>query len=132
MHNLICNKLWKVHIGEFYRSDLEILPGQETPTLDRLKGNNLANLRKRALPPEELPNKCVNEWFHPQELNGIYFIVWLPATDCEFLWSTCLRTTNLTTVGRFPPDPGLGFGLLMTLHLREFLSFEDATAALQS
>lgn len=132
MHNLICNKLREIHIGEFYRSGLEILPLQEMPTLDQLKGDNLSNLRKRALLPDELPNECVNEWFHPQELNGIHFIVWLPATDREFLWSTRLRTTNLATEGRFPADPGLGIGLLMTLHLREFLSFEDATAASQN
>jgi hypothetical protein len=34
MHNLIRNRLLKIHIGEYHRSGLEILPLQATPTLD--------------------------------------------------------------------------------------------------
>jgi hypothetical protein len=85
MHNLICNNLRKIHIGEFCQSSLDILPLQAVLTLNQLKGKNLKDLHKRALPPDKLPNNCVNEWFCPRVMNWIHFVIWLPATDHEFL-----------------------------------------------
>jgi hypothetical protein len=85
MHNLICNELQKIHIREFCQSTLDILPLQAVLTLDQLKGENLKDLCKRALPPDKIPNNCVNEWFCSQVMNGIHFVIWLSAADREFL-----------------------------------------------
>jgi hypothetical protein len=72
---------------EKMKSPLEILPLKTVPTLEYLKGQDLAELRKGARKPDGLAEIPVGEFFGPQVSGGVHFLVWLPPRDREFLWS---------------------------------------------
>jgi hypothetical protein len=87
LHDTIAQELCHTHLGKHYQSPLEILPLKMVPTLEYLKGQDLAELRKDARKPDGLPGIPVGEFFGPQVSRGVHFLVWLPPRDREFLWS---------------------------------------------
>jgi hypothetical protein len=77
----LCNFL----IGEFYDSLLEILPLPTTPTLDQLKMQDIADLRKQARQiVDDFPSDSVHEYFNQPGSDGVHFVVWLPPKNSEF------------------------------------------------
>lgn len=80
----ILQELRKTRIGEHYQQNLEILPLQRILTLNHLEMEDLAHLRNEAQQFNRLANVSVDEFFGPQRLNRIHFIVWLPPKDREF------------------------------------------------
>jgi hypothetical protein len=98
MHDHIRDELRRNrYVGEFFRSNLEILPLPLTPTMDELEGC-LSTLRPMATKqPEKLPASPVDTFFEQlhvegalegkQDLRqlGVHFLVWLPPLHCKFL-----------------------------------------------
>jgi len=79
---LIRNRLRNVLIGEYYRSNLDVLPLKMMPTLDQLKGEDLAKLRNQVRQHDALQDD-VAEFFGSQISDGIHCLVWLPPKDRE-------------------------------------------------
>lgn len=86
LHKTIAEELRLTNLGENYQSSLEILPLKMVPTLQYLKSQDLAELRKDARRPDGLPEFPVAEFFAPKVSGGIHLLVWLPPKDGEFLW----------------------------------------------
>jgi hypothetical protein len=78
-------------IGEFFQSDLAILPLPTTPTMTELRKQNLADLRAKAYQdPANLPYSTFAEFFNRFYVQGqqdpcVHCLVWLPPKDREFL-----------------------------------------------
>ena len=87
LHNTIAEELCRMHLGKNYQSPLEILPLRMVPTLEHLKGQDLAELRKDAQKPDGLPEIPVGQFWGSQVSGGVHFLVWLPPKNGEFLWS---------------------------------------------
>jgi hypothetical protein len=78
-------------VGEFFRSNLEILPLPTTPTMIELREQNLAELRIKAhRQPEDFPAITFAKFFNRFYVEGqqdpcVHFLVWLPPKYREFL-----------------------------------------------
>jgi len=86
IHNIIRNALIPIHIGRGCTSYLEILPLEMTPTLDKVKKQDLAALRRAVKRPDEPPedSRSVSELFSQGNFGGVHFLVWLPAVGFRY------------------------------------------------
>ena len=103
-----------------------------TPTLDQLKMQDIADLQKQAQQiVDNFPNDSVHGYFNQPGSDGVHFVVWLPPKNSEFHVIGFVLQLTLSSSVREPRNPILAVHHLITLFLREFLNFEDATAASQ-
>lgn len=80
-------------VGEFFRSNLPILPLPETPTISVLEEENLTDLYVRSSRrATDLPRTMFSTFFNQVGLEpgrdspqGVHILVWLPPADREFL-----------------------------------------------
>lgn len=83
----VCRKLGdKFIIGDFFRSDLEILPLENTPTRNQLQQENLAGLQTQVQHRHELQVGRVAKFFNhrPEGEDEIHLLVWLPSEKGKF------------------------------------------------
>ncbi|KAF5387796.1 hypothetical protein D9615_000180 [Tricholomella constricta] len=105
-------------IGEFFRSNLDILPLQTMPTLMELQKQNLVDLCVGAYnDPDDLPTSTFAKYFDRFYTRGqkdlrVHCLVWLPTKD-----------------KRFPVDILPAVHWFISTSLRALLNFEDATNA---
>ena len=94
MHSRIIKEFQEARlIGEFFTSELEILPLPEAPTIKEVKRESMASLYAKAhQEANSLPSDEVGRYFnrfnqvHGASEEFVHFLVWLPPYDCEFVF----------------------------------------------
>ena len=93
---------------------------------------DIPDLRKKAQQiMSDFPNAHLEKYFRQPGSDGVHFIIWLPPENRQLYSIGFVPQLTWLSSDREPPNPNRVVHRLITLFLREFLNFEDATAASQ-